>query len=160
MNAAKEKSDEISNKVGIQNEQLYIFIIWGWYRNGMQIYIYIYCTLWVKCGQALYSKRMLQKSKLQLLNCTRNPQVYQVHVNDHRHASPASYYQLDYFPHWTLIDDWATSCWPLSATIWSSSAASKQLTVVPGQNPVVVHDIVIFVVGRVTRVPSSCEQLA
>ncbi len=27
MNAAKEKSDEISNKVGIQNEQLYIFII-------------------------------------------------------------------------------------------------------------------------------------
>jgi len=41
MNAAKEKSDEISNKVGIQNEQLYIFIIGGWYRNGMQIYMQI-----------------------------------------------------------------------------------------------------------------------
>jgi hypothetical protein len=50
-----------------------------------------------------------------------------------------------------MINDWATSFWPLISATWSWSVASNQLTVVPGQNPIVSHEVVVYVVRRVNK---------
>jgi hypothetical protein len=95
----------------------------------MQIYI-IYCT----AGSNLFRNNVpQQQSTAAMYECT----SILMHVNDTPACMPASYYWLYYFPPRTREE-----------TRLEKFGQQAILTTVPGQNPVVVGDFVIYVVGR------------